>query len=172
MKLLRQSLILSALLLVLCSVAYPLLLTGVAQLAPHHGTGDRTQIGQRFRQARYFNTRPSAVDYNAAGSGASNKAPSNPEYRALVQARLDTFLLRNPSLTAAQVPAELLTASGSGLDPHLSPQGALVQVARVARARNLNPTAVRALVEAHIERPVLGAAHVNVLLLNTALDKQ
>ncbi|MBC7446854.1 MAG: potassium-transporting ATPase subunit C, partial [Hymenobacteraceae bacterium] len=100
-----------------------------------------------------------------------NKAPSNPEYRALVKARLDTFLLQNPGVTAAQVPGELLTASGSGLDPDLSPEGALVQVARVAKVRGVSPDVVRALVEAHVERPVLGAAHVNVLALNIALDK-
>ncbi|MBC7447421.1 MAG: potassium-transporting ATPase subunit KdpC [Hymenobacteraceae bacterium] len=181
MKLLRQSLVLSLLLLVLCSVAYPLLLNGLAQLAPGHGTGETlaangrvvgfARVGQRFTQARYFNSRPSAVDYNAAGSAGSNKAPSNPEYRALVKARLDTFLLRNPGVTAAEVPGELLTASGSGLDPDLSPQGALVQVPRVAKARGVSSAVVRALVEAHVERPVLGAAHVNLLALNGALDK-
>ena len=181
MKLLRQSLVLSLLLLVLCSVAYPLLLTCLAQLAPGRGAGETltangrvvgfARIGQRFTQARYFNSRPSAVDYNAAGSAGSNKAPSNPEYRALVKARLDTFLLQNPSVTAAQVPGELLTASGSGLDPDLSPEGALVQVPRVAKARGVSSDAFRTLVEAHVERPVLGAAHVNVLALNIALDQ-
>ena len=127
-------------------------------------------VGQKFDQPRYFNSRPSAADYHADGSSGSNKGPSNPEYLAQVKARLDAFLVHNPGVQAAEVPAELLTASGSGLDPHLSPQGALVQVARVAAARRLAPTQVRALVQQHVETGLLGPDKVNVLALNLALD--
>ena len=168
-------------LLVLCCVIYPAAIWGAAQLAPGKGEGVQlsqngrvvgfANVGQKFSRPEYFNTRPSAVDYNAQGSGGSNKGPSNPEYLATVKARLDTLLLQNPGLTPAQVPAELLTASGSGLDPHLSPQGALVQAARVARARGLAPARVEALVRQHTEGGGLSPATVHVLRLNLALDE-
>ncbi|OON70907.1 potassium-transporting ATPase subunit KdpC [Hymenobacter sp. CRA2] len=184
MKLLRQSLMLTLLLIVLCSVIYPLIILGIGRLAPGAGEGQTltrngrvvgyARIGQRFQRPEYFNSRPSAVDYNAAGSGGSNKAPSNPEYQALVKARLDTFLLHNPEVKASEVPAELLTASGSGLDPDLSPQGALVQVARIARRRGVDASRLRELVRQQTEGPLLGClgpARVNVLQLNLALDE-
>ena len=166
--------------LVLCCGIYPALVWAAAQLAPGQGEGVQVRqhgrlvgfanVGQRFDKPEYFSSRPSAVSYHADGSAGSNKGPSNPQYLATVKARLDTFLLKNPGVTAAQVPAELLTASGSGLDPHLSPQGALVQVARVARVRGLAPAQVRALVQQHVETSVFGPDHVNVLQLNLALD--
>ena len=171
---------LSLALLVLCCVIYPALIWGAAQLAPNHGAGEQisrngrvvgfANVGQNFDKPEYFNGRPSAVGYNAEGSGGSNKGPSNPEYLAQVQARLDTFLLKNPGVNKADVPAELLTASGSGLDPHLSPQGALVQVGRVARARGLAPARLTELVRTNTEGGGLAPATVNVLRLNLALD--
>jgi K+-transporting ATPase ATPase C chain len=171
---------LTAVLLVLCCVIYPAVVWAVAQLAPGRGEGVQitrngrvvgfANVGQKFDRPEYFNSRPSAADYHADGSSGSNKGPSNPEYLATVKARLDTFLLKNPGVTAAQVPAELVTASGSGLDPHLSPQGALVQVARVAAARQLPAASVQALVQQHVETSVFGPDHVNVLQLNLALD--
>ncbi|MFD1468045.1 potassium-transporting ATPase subunit KdpC [Hymenobacter caeli] len=172
---------LSLVLLVLCCVIYPAIVWAAAQLAPGHGEGVQlsqkgrvvgfANVGQKFSKPGYFNTRPSAVDYNAQGSGGSNKGPSNPEYLAQVKARLDTFLLQNPGVKAADVPAELLTASGSGLDPHLSPQGALVQVARVAKARGVAPARLTALVNANTEGGTLAPQVVNVLRLNLALDE-
>ncbi|WP_375419421.1 potassium-transporting ATPase subunit KdpC [uncultured Hymenobacter sp.] len=166
--------------LVLCCIVYPAIVWAAAQLAPGQGDGVQlsqngrvvgfANVGQKFSQPGYFNTRPSAVDYNAQGSGGSNKGPSNPEYLATVKARLDTLLQQNPGLTAAQVPAELVTASGSGLDPHLSPQGALVQVARVARARGVAPARLRELIRANTSSGVLAPQAVNVLRLNLALD--
>jgi K+-transporting ATPase ATPase C chain len=171
---------LSVAMLVLCCVLYPAIVWGVAQLAPGHGEGVQisrdgrvvgfANVGQKFDKPEYFNSRPSAADYHADASSGSNKGPSNPEYLALVKARLDTFLLRNPGVKAADVPAELITASGSGLDPHLSPQGALVQVPRVARARKLDVARVRVLVRQQTETGTLGPDHVNVLRLNLALD--
>ena len=107
------------------------------------------------------------MDYNAAGSAGSNKRSSNSEYLAVVKCRLDTLLLQNPGLTKAQTPAELITAIGSGLDPHLSPAGAAVQV---ARARNLRPARVQTLVQSSTETGLVAPARVNVLRLNLALD--
>ena len=171
---------LTLVLLVLCAVLYPLLIWGAAQLAPGQGRGvtvsqngrvvGYANVGQKFDRPEYFNGRPSAVDYNAAGSAGSNKGPSNPEYLAVVQQRLDTLLLQNPGVTKNQVPAELITASGSGLDPHLSPAGAAVQVARVAAARKLDVARVQALVQANTETGLVAPARVNVLRLNLALD--
>ena len=179
-----RSVLLSGLLLLLFGFAFPGLIWALAQLTPERAAGSPMRaggrvvgfryIGQKFTQARYFQGRPSAVDYNAAATGASNASPTNPAFLATVQARLDTFLLQNPGVTKAQVPAELVTASGSGLDPDLSPQGALVQVARVAQARRLPPARVAALVQQHTDGPWLGfmgPAHVNVLVLNLALDQ-
>ena len=167
-------------LLVLCCVVYPALVWAVAQAAPGRGEGVQisrdgrvvgfANVGQKFDQPGYFNSRPSAADYHADASSGSNKGPSNPEYLAVVKARLDTFLLQNPGVQAADVPAELITASGSGLDPHLSPQGALVQVARVAKARGLAADRVQALVQQQTEANPIGPDRVNVLKLNLALD--
>ena len=167
-------------LMVLCCVLYPALVWAVAQAAPGHGEGIQisragrvvgfANVGQKFDKPEYFSSRPSAADYHADASSGSNKGPSNPEYLAVVKARLDTFLRQNPGVTAADVPAELITASGSGLDPHLSPQGALVQVARVARVRHLDYGRVRALVQENLETGPVGPDRVNVLRLNLALD--
>ncbi|MDU0370542.1 K(+)-transporting ATPase subunit C [Hymenobacter endophyticus] len=171
---------LTLVLLVVCCLIYPALVWAGAQLTPNGGQGETVShngrvvgydnVGQKFTRPEYFQGRPSAVDYNAAGSAGSNKGPSNPEYLATVQARLDTFLVQNPGVTKAQVPAELLTASGSGLDPHLSPAAATVQVARVAQARNLEAAKVQALVVQHTQRSAFGPDRVNVLRLNVALD--
>lgn len=175
---LRLSLALIAVFVIL----YSLIVWAIAQLAPNAGKGElirqngRTyyaNIGQSFTDDRYFYSRPSAVGYNAAGSAGSNKGPSNPDYLALVQARLDTFLVHNPGVTRRQVPADLLTASASGLDPHISVAGAEVQIARIARLRGLEVARLRELVEASTEGPLLGflgPRRVHVLKLNLALD--
>ena len=172
---------LTLLMLVLCCIIYPVLVWAVAQLAPGHGEGVQVRqhgrlvgfanVGQRFDRPEYFSSRPSAASYHADGSSGSNKGPSNPDYLKEVQARLDTFLVHNPGVQRADVPAELLTASGSGLDPDLSPQGALVQVPRVARARGLAPARVRELVQQHTALVLFGPDKVNVLALNLALDE-
>lgn len=131
-------------------------------------------VGQAFTQDKYFQGRPSAVGYNAGGSGGSNKGPSNPDYLAQVQARIDTFLAHNPSVKKSDIPSDLVTASGSGLDPHISPEGAYVQVSRIAKARNLDEVKVKALVEKSVQQPLLGlfgTKTVNVLELNIALDQ-
>ncbi|MBC8082424.1 MAG: potassium-transporting ATPase subunit C, partial [Hymenobacter sp.] len=137
MNLLRP-LLLSGLLLLTFGFAFPGLIWAVGLLLPERATGSAVvvggktvgfeRIGQKFAQARYFQGRPSAVDYSGAATGASNTGPTNPALRAAVQARLDTFLLGNPTIRKEQVPAELVTASASGLDPDLTPAAAAVQV--------------------------------------------
>lgn len=171
--------------MLLLSVAYPLLISGIGQLAPGNGKG-RTisyngktvgfeQEGQQFTENRYFWGRPSAVNYNGAGSGGSNKGPSNPDYLKEVELRIDTFLIHHPYLNRKEVPAELVTASGSGLDPHISPQAAAVQVKRVSLATGLDEKTVQSLVKKHTEPPLVGTfgpSTVNVLKLNLALAQQ
>lgn len=178
------SLKLTLVFIILCAVLYPLFIAGVAKLAPGGGKGETVtvdgkvvgyaNIGQKFTEDRYFWGRPSAVDYNAAGSAGSNKGPSNPDYLKQVQERIDSFLVHNPTVKKEEIPAELVTASGSGLDPDLSPAGAKVQVKRIATVRKLNEQRILFLIEKQTEQPLLGMfgpAKVNVLKLNIELDK-
>ena len=162
------------------AVIYPLAVWGIAQLAPNNGKGETIsvngkvvgyqKIGQKFDKSNYFWGRPSAVDYNAAGSAGSNKGASNADYLAVVQKRIDTLLLVHPYLQKSDIPADMITASGSGLDPHISPEGALMQVKRVAKERKLSEDKVKALVQSKICTPkIVGTATVNVLELNVAL---
>jgi potassium-transporting ATPase KdpC subunit len=169
--------------LVFFSGIYTLLIFGIAQFAPSNGEGEAIKKngktvgyaleGQNFTLDKYFISRPSAVGYNAAGSAGSNKGPTNPDYLKDVQTRLDSFLVHNKTVRKDQVPAELVTASGSGLDPHLSPMGAKVQVPRIAAARGIPEEKINALVDQSIEKPLLGlfgTEKINVLKLNLALD--
>jgi potassium-transporting ATPase KdpC subunit len=162
---------------------YTLIILGIAQLAPNKGKGliitqngktYHVNVAQSFSQDKYFWPRPSAVDYNAAGSGGSNKGPSNPEYLAQVEARIDTFLVHNPGIEKAEISADLVTASGSGLDPHISVQAAKVQVKRIAKIRGLSENTLFQLIEKNTEKPLFdlfGTDRINVLKLNLALDK-
>ena len=163
---------------------YSLLILAGAQLVPGKGKGETVVfnnrvagwklLGQKFTDDKYFWSRPSAVDYNAAGSGGSNKGPTNPDYLKQVQDRIDTFLVHNPGVKKEEIPSDLVTASGAGLDPHISVQGVYVQVDRVAKVRNMAVEKVRALTEKHIEKPLFGlfgTERVNVLELNIALDQ-
>jgi potassium-transporting ATPase KdpC subunit len=129
-------------------------------------------IGQKFTRLEYFRPRPSAVDYNAASTGGSNFGPSNPDHLKLVQERVDA-IVQQDGVGATQVPSEMVTASGGGMDPHIPPNGAELQAARVAGTRNVDVSRVRELIAAHTEPPTLGflgRARVNVLELNLALD--
>jgi len=166
-----------------CGV-YTLLIFGIAQAAPNHGEGETVSVGgkvvgyslegQNFSRDDYFWSRPSAAGYNAAGSAGSNKGPSNPDYLKDVQAHIDSFLVHNPGVRREEIPAELVTYSGSGLDPDLSPAGALIQVKRIAAVRHVPEDKLIALVGRYTERPlwgIFGPARVNVLRLNTALEK-
>lgn len=174
---------LTAITLVFFAGVYTIIIWGIAQLAPNHGNGEvltqngkkyYTNVGQIFTEDKYFNSRPSAVDYNAAGSGGSNKAPSNPEYLQTVQARIDTFLIHNPEVKKQDIPVELVTASGSGLDPNISPKAALIQLKRIAKTRNIPAENIQKLIDENTEVPLLGLlgpAKVNLLKLNIALDQ-
>jgi potassium-transporting ATPase KdpC subunit len=129
-------------------------------------------IAQRFERPEYFHPRPSAVDYDAASTGGSNYGPANTKHLKEVQERVVTIVAEG-GVTAAQVPSEMVTASGAGLDPHIPPNAAALQAARVARSRNIPADAVRQLIAAHTEPPTLGflgRARVNVLELNIAID--
>ena len=170
--------------MVIFGVLYPVAITGIAKIvAPNGGRGEEITvngkvvgfelIGQKFDDDRYFNGRPSAKDYNAAATGGSNKGPTNPDYLAQVKARIDTFLAHNPTVRKEQIPVDLVTASGGGLDPHISPQAARVQIDRIARVRSLEKEKLETLVNDHIEEPWfgMGPARVHVLRLNIALDQ-
>jgi K+-transporting ATPase ATPase C chain len=167
-------------------VAYPLLVTGIAQTVfPSQSQGSlivkdgkvvgSTLIGQPFDDPKYFWSRPSATSPfadNAGSSTGSNLSPTNPDLVKAVRGRVDALRAADPGNTAP-VPVDLVTASGSGLDPHISPAAALYQAPRVAKARKLPAEAVRELVERHIEGRFLGflgEPRVNVLALNMALD--
>lgn len=179
------SLRLTAVLLITCSVVYPLLVAAAGLAAPGGGSGVKAvehqlvvgyeNIGQHFDRPGYFHGRPSAVNYNAAGSGGSNKGPSNPDYLAQVQARIDTFLAHNPGVKKSKIPVDLVTASGSGLDPHISVQAARIQVPRIARVRNMDKNKLFELIEKTKETPLLGLLgpeKINVLKLNIALNQK
>lgn len=131
-------------------------------------------MGQAFTKDIYFWGRPSAADYKADSSAGSNKGPTNEAYLAEVEARVDSFLVHHPYLERKDVPAEMVTASGSGLDPHITPACAYVQVKRVAEARGMNEETVKDLVDKMVEKPFLGlfgTEKVNVLKLNVALEE-
>jgi K+-transporting ATPase ATPase C chain len=184
--LLRPCLVLLGLLTALTGLVYPLSVTGLARAVfPRQAGGSlvvsggavvgSSLIGQPFDEDRYFWGRPSATTpapYNASASTGSNLGPSNPALREAIAARLERLRKADPD-NPAPVPVDLVTASASGLDPHLSPAAALYQVPRVARARRLPAPQVQALVRAHVEPRtlgLLGEPRVNVLRLNLALD--
>ncbi len=183
---LRPAVVLLVLLTAITGVAYPLLVTLVAQVAfPSQASGSLVTrgdgvvgsalIGQPFSDAKYFWGRPSATspfEYNAAASSGSNRGPLNPTLVDAVKARADALREADPD-NRAPIPADLVTSSGSGLDPHISPAAARWQVSRVAKARGLDPAKVQALVDRYTQSRqlgFLGEARVNVLALNLALD--
>nr|WP_326528218.1 potassium-transporting ATPase subunit KdpC [Rhodoferax sp.] len=185
-KILRPALVTFTVLTLVTGVAYPLLVTGIGQTVfPEQAAGSLIQrdgktvgsalIGQSFTDPGHFWGRPSATGpyaNNAAVSSGSNQGPLNPALVDAVKGRVEAIRAADPGNTAP-IPVELVTASASGLDPHISPAAALFQVQRVAKARSVDASKVRALVEEHTQRPVLGFMGepvVNVLKLNLAVD--
>lgn len=147
---------------------------GNAEIINYKGQKFYANIGQDFKSPKYFHGRPSAVDYNAAGSAGSNKGPSNEEYLQNVQKRIDTLKMQNPEMENTKVPVELATASGSGLDPDISEEGALYQAKRIAKERNISLEKIENLIKNQTEKPLLGLfgpSKLNVLKLNIALDQ-
>lgn len=178
------SLKLTGILILICSVIYPLAIAAFGMLIPDEGSGEKISehnlvvgyenIGQKFTDDKYFQGRPSAVDYNAAGSGGSNKGGTNPDYLTIVQARIDTFLVHNPEVNKSDIPSDIVTASGSGLDPNISVKAAKIQVARIAKIRNRSEKEINALIDKLVEKPLLGIfgpEKINVLKLNIALNR-
>ena len=182
-KYILQSIRLTLVLMILLCVIYPLAIAFAGKFSKGEGGGEKITrdgkvvgyalIGQSFTNPEYFWGRPSAAGYNAAGSAGSNKGPSNPDYLKDVASRIDTLLKYHPGLNRSDIPADLVTASGSGLDPNISVEAANIQVKRVATYRKLDEKQVRGLVEQHTQKPLLGLfgpASVNVLKLNLALE--
>lgn len=169
------------------AVFYVLILWIFAQVAsPNDGNAEVAKIdnkvvgavnvGQMFTKDTYFWGRPSCAGdgYDGTSSCGSNKGATNSEYLAEVKARVDTFLVHHPYLKRSEVPAEMVTASGSGLDPDITPASAYVQVKRVATARGMSENAVKDIVDKAVEKPLMGmfgTSKVNVLELNIAIDK-
>lgn len=183
-KYILQSLRLTAVLMVLLCVIYPLIVAFAGRFSKGNGGGEKITkngkvvgyalLGQSFTKPEYFWGRPSAVGYNAAGSAGSNKGPSNADYLKQVSDRIDTLLKYNPGLRKADIPADMVTASGSGLDPNISEQGAIIQIKRIAATRNVDEKKVAELVVKNTHSPLLGLfgpTSVNVLKLNLALDE-
>jgi len=173
----------------LTGVVYPLVVWVIGQflfpvqangslVAREHKVVGSALIGQNFADPKYFHSRPSAAGdkgYDATSSGGSNLGPTNKSLIDTVRGRVKDVLAQNPGMTASQVPIDMVTASGSGLDPEISPAAAELQIPRVAQARGLNPEQVRAMVLA-LTRPrwagIFGEPGVNVLFLNLSLDQQ
>jgi potassium-transporting ATPase KdpC subunit len=184
MRNLRTSLLMLGIFSLLLGVIYPLAITGIATILwPHQANGSLVKvsgktvgsllIGQQFTSPLYFHGRPSECRYDASHSTGLNLGPSNPVLLAKVRTRVDSIRTEEGLPKGMPVPADLVLASGSGLDPDISPQSALLQVGRVARTRDLDPALVRSLVLRSVDRPFLGVfgqPRVNVLKLNLALD--
>jgi K+-transporting ATPase ATPase C chain len=185
LKEIKQGILFTIVTMVLLGGAYHAVLWGIGRVAfPAQAEGslirraDGTIVGsrliaQKFARPEYFRPRPSGVDYNAASTGGTNFGPSNPEHLRAVGERLEAITAEE-KVTASQVPSEMVTASGAGLDPHIPPNAAELQAPRIAAARGVTVDRVRGLIHAHTEPPALGflgRARVNVLELNLALDE-
>jgi len=199
LKGIKKPFLLTIVLLLICGMAYPLLLTGISQiLFPHRSNGSLVMIdgqavgseliGQNFSDARFMRSRPSAVNYNTytqedkesgnytgVGSGSKNYAPTNPELVKRVEADMAEFLEVNPSVKKEAIPTDLLTASGSGLDPHISPQSAAIQIPALVESTGLSKETLEAIVKENTQGKFLGIfgeETVNVLEVNLGISKK
>jgi K+-transporting ATPase ATPase C chain len=185
LKEIKQAILFTAVTMVLLGGAYHLVIWAIGQAvfaSQAEGSlirrADGTVVGsrliaQKFARPEYFQPRPSGVDYNAASTGGTNYGPSNPDHLKAVQERLDA-VTKQEGVTANQVPSEMVTASGGGMDPHIPPGAAELQAGRVASSRKVDAARVRELIAAHTQAPTLGflgRSRVNVLELNLALDE-
>ena len=188
LKLIYRSTVATLLLALILCGAYPLLVTGIGRVLfadkanggiitlPDGKVIGAKLIGQAFAKPEYFHGRPSAAGngYDAANSSGSNLGPTNQKFVDTLKSNIDGVLKDNPELKKGEVPVDLVTASGSGLDPHISPKSAYVQVARVAKARGVAADELKQIVQAHVDGPqlgIFGEAVVNVLALNLDLDR-
>jgi potassium-transporting ATPase KdpC subunit len=170
--------------IVLFGILYPLFIVVLSGwIAPNSGKGEVITmndkvvgfelIGQSFTSAKYFNSRPSAVGYNAAATGGSNKGATNVDYLKQVEERIADFISKNPDVKKQDIPVDLITASGGGLDPHISVKAAQIQIPRIAKERGLPEKQIIELVNLHSHKPlagIFGTSTVHVLKLNIALD--
>lgn len=184
LKELRSAILITFVLTIITGILYPLAVTGIAQTIFHkQANGSLIErdgkvigseiIGQNFAKPEYFHPRPSQNSYDAANSGGSNLGPTNPALADRLKKDAETFRKDNPEYTGP-IPADAITASGSGLDPEISPANAISQAARVAKARGASTDAVQNLVAINTKQRdlgVLGEPRVNVLKLNMALDQ-
>ncbi len=198
LKGIKRPFLITIALLLICGFAYPLLLTGISQLIfPSQANGSLITIdgqtigseliGQDFTDARFMKGRPSAVNYNTysredsdsgnytgVSSGSKNYAPTNPELAKRVEADLAEFLAANPAIREEDIPTDLLTASGSGLDPHISPEAAAIQIPALAEATGLTQDTLKAIVQDNTQGKFLGIfgeETVNVLKVNLEIAK-
>ncbi|PWK15044.1 potassium-transporting ATPase subunit KdpC [Tumebacillus permanentifrigoris] len=186
MKTFITSLRLSLAFMLLCGLAYPFAVTGVAQaVLPDQANGSIISnqgkevgsklIGQDFHDPKYFQGRVSSIKSDAAGSGTPNYAPSNEDMKKRVEESISTWKQTNPDVPLNQVPVDLITNSGSGLDPHISPEAAFAQIPRIAKAIGLSSDRLHQLVEKNTQGPELGLfgeKRVNVLELNLDLNRE
>lgn len=195
----KKVVLVSVTLLLICGFGYPLLLTGMAQVFfPHQANGSLIEVdgkavgsklvGQDFTEEYFMKCRPSAVRYNTytqeqldngeyggVGSGSNNFAPSNPDLIARVEADMAAFLEKNPQLTNKDIPTDLLTASGSGLDPHITPESASIQLVLLSETTGISMDRLKEIVKAHTEGKVLGIfgeSRVNVLGVNIDIAQE
>jgi len=173
-------------LILICGIIYPLTITGLAQVTMKDKAdgsllyNKKKQvigselIGQQFTSPQYFHGRVSSIEYKSEGSGSNNYAPSNPDLKKRLEDSVINFLNENPGVKLSDVPMDLITNSGSGLDPHISPKAAIVQIDRIAKATGLKQTELKELVKKHTEGRSFGQfgeERVNVLNLNIELQK-
>ncbi|BFT69468.1 potassium-transporting ATPase subunit KdpC [Paenibacillus sp. P36] len=186
MKVILSSIRISLLLMLLCGLLYNLIVTGIAQaVMPSKASGSLIYndkgdilgselIGQKFTDPKYFRSRVSSIDYKADGSGTPNYAPSNPDMLKRVQESVDDWKTNNPDVPVSQLPIDLISNSGSGLDPHISPAAAIAQIPRISNLTGVSPGQLESLVSTNTqsrELGFLGEPGVNVLRLNLDLQK-